>query len=155
MDFETQKMRDVHSVLVVLSTVIIWDVSALQFHISQSYPQSGVFFVNTSGKPYGPAAPQNIDLLIDFTSPTDRQSFLMPRKWRRMARFAVGRKKGVYRKKTYDQIVEEPDNIQDWLEREAKAHSLVLQAAGVRLLKTGQLNLDMSAVLPEALMEKK
>jgi hypothetical protein len=93
------------------------------------------------GKPIGPTAPQQVDLLIDFTGPGQRQGWFYARKLRRMARVAVGRNAGLFRKKIYDRVFDEnqdPSVPQEMLKKERFVQKKVLNLAGVSFVQTSE-----------------
>jgi hypothetical protein len=137
----------VKTIVVVLSSTSFMDQSALCYQIRASYPGAAVFFLNTSGTPFGPAVAGNVDLVIDFTSPQDRQSASLARKLKKRTRFLVGRKAGDFRIKAYTRLVEESDRS-DWLDQQIETQRQVLLAAGVRLSTQGPALRDLSHQLP-------
>ena len=148
--------ENVRSVLVVMSaTAMVFDRSALEFHITRAYPNSNVFFMTTSGKFFFPRTPKlpanNYDLLIDFTGPRQRQSIFLARKFRKLARVAVGRNAGMFRKRIYDRVFDDWKagvmQIQNRSDRERVAQKEVLKLAGVGFKPVGSLTPDLSKVI--------
>ncbi|MCC7443010.1 MAG: hypothetical protein IT285_15360 [Bdellovibrionales bacterium] len=149
---EGRRVPGVRTVLVVLSArAMVYDVEALRHRVLMAYPDSAVFFRSTSGRPLGVTSPQSVDLLIDFTGPGQRQGWFYSRKLRRMARFAVGRNAGLFRKGQYDRVFDEKApgaNIpRDLLEREARAQSEVLSLAGVAVVPAAGVTEDRSKTI--------
>lgn len=140
------------TVLVVLSAAgMVYDVEALRQKVLLAYPEAAVFFITTVGKPIGPAAPQNVDLLIDFTGPRQRQGLFFPKRFRRCARVAVGRDVGVFRKRIYDRVYDEGRNASklpaDTLARERIVQREVLKLAGIALVQSGDTPPDRGKVI--------
>lgn len=138
-----QRVEGVRFVLVILSSKgMVYDLSALRQKILLSYPDSTIFFQTTIGKFLGPASPQQVDLLIDFTGPGQREGLFHARKLRRMARFAVGRNAGFFRKRIYDRIFDEcasgSDVPNEMLQRERVVQRKVLNLAGVSFMQAGE-----------------
>lgn len=136
------RVPGVRTVLVVLSAAgMVFDIEALRQKILISYPDAAVFFQTTMGKPMGPSAPQHVDLLVDFTGPRQRQGWFAARKLRSLARMAVGRNAGLFRKRIYDKIYDEksPGNRvpTELLERERFVQKEVLALAGIAYVQTG------------------
>jgi hypothetical protein len=100
-----------------------------------------VFFLTTLGKPIGSPPPRQVDLLIDFTGPGQRQGWFFARKLRRMARAAVGRNAGLFRKRIYDKIYDEKAPSAtlstDVLERERQVQKRILNLSGVAFVQYG------------------
>jgi hypothetical protein len=139
---KVHRIPGVRTVLVVLSAKgMVFDLEALRQKILLSYPDSTVFFLTTLGKPVGPPPPRQVDLLIDFTGPGQRQGWFFARKLRRMARAAVGRNAGLFRKRIYDKIYDEkaPDSklSADVLERERQVQRRILNLSGVAFVQYG------------------
>jgi hypothetical protein len=136
------RVSGVKFVLVVLSARgMVFDLEAIRQKVVLSYPDVAVFFQTTMGKPIGPTAPQQVDLLIDFTGPGQRQGWFYARKLRRMARVAVGRNAGLFRKKIYDRIFDEnqdPSVPQEMLKKERFVQKKVLNLAGVSFVQTSE-----------------
>ncbi|OFZ80770.1 MAG: hypothetical protein A2583_12195 [Bdellovibrionales bacterium RIFOXYD1_FULL_53_11] len=135
------RVPGVRTALVVLSSrYMANDLGSLRQSISAAYPETAVFFFSTSGAPLGVSPPQRVDLVIDFTGPGQRQSFLLPVRLRRMARFAAGRAAGFFRRKFYDRIFDEktaqgvPSEL---LELEAYVQTRVLAIAGIPVAQSG------------------
>ena len=137
----------VKSVLVVLSSrAMLFDQSGLRNLISYAYPGAAVFFISTSGDPVGVEGPRKVDLLVDFTEPGARQSFLFAFKMRGLASHTVGRK-GSYFRKRYDRIFDEKADAglpRDYLERERVIQRKLLELAGISVVKQGGVTLDSS-----------
>jgi hypothetical protein len=141
----------VKTVLVVLSSKgMVYDVESLRQKIMLAYPNAAVFFLNTLGKPLGAQAPSRVDLLIDFTGPGERQGLFFARKLRRMARYAVGRNAGLFRKRIFDRVVDEKSRTlpQEMLERERLIQREVLHLAGVPFAPMGDTPPDRGKVTP-------
>jgi hypothetical protein len=136
-----QKIEGVKFVLVVLSARgMAYDVSALRQKILLSYPDSLVFLRSTGGTPLGPECPAKVDLLIDFTGPGQRQGWLYARKLRAMAKYAVGRNAGMFRRRIYDQVLDEQGNPEvptELLARERYVQKKLLNMAGVASFHAG------------------
>ena len=138
---------NVRTVLVILSAAaIVYDVESLRQKILMSYPDAAVFFQTTSGKALGSAAPKTVDLLIDFTGPGQRQGFLHAKKLRRIARVAVGRNAGLFRKNIYDKVFDEKAQKNmipsDVLKRERLVQREVMALAGVAIVPTAEVTED-------------
>lgn len=146
------RVPNVQFVLVVLSSAgLVFDKGALSQKIMASYPNGAVFFQNTDGNAIGPECPPHVDLLIDFTGPGQRQSLFFSKKLRKMARIAVGRNAGLFRKRIYDRIFDEkaqnskvPKEI---LQRERFVQRKVLNLAGVAFLQAGETPIDQSKTI--------
>jgi hypothetical protein len=141
--------QGIKNVLVVFSSLAqSFDEAALENLIHHAYPGSKVFFVSTSGHAIGPNAPGKVDLLIDFTQPGARQSFLFALKMRKKTRYAIGRKAGIYfRTSLYDRIYDEKndtDKPKDYLIGETWAQRKVLELAGVPVVRQGGVTPDRS-----------
>jgi hypothetical protein len=142
----SHRIPGVRTVLVVLSAKgMVYDIESLRQKILLSYPDSTVFFLTTLGKPVGSLPPRQVDLLIDFTGSGQRQGWFYARKLRRMARVAVGRNAGLFRKRIYDKIFDEksPDPAleklaaSDVLERERQVQKRILNLSGVAFVQYG------------------
>ncbi|MEO5969241.1 MAG: hypothetical protein ABIQ95_04890 [Bdellovibrionia bacterium] len=138
-----KRLPDVKFIVLVLSARgMVFDLDALRQKILLSYPDAAVFFQNTMGKPIGLEPPNKIDLLIDFTGPGQRQNWLLARKLRRMARVAVGRNAGLFRRKIYDRVFDETVDSagvpQEMLQRERFVQKKVLNLAGIAVFQTGE-----------------
>lgn len=135
------RVPQVKFVLVVLSAkAMVFDIEALRQKILLSYPDVAVFFQTTMGKPIKASPPQNVDLLIDFTGPGQRQGMFYPRKLKRMARVSVGRNAGLFRKRIYDRIFDEtkePGVPTELLAKERFVQRKVLELAGVSFVPAG------------------
>src|SRR4051812_16559514 len=128
---KSHRIPGVRTVLVVFSSRgMVFDIESLRQKILLSYPDSTVFFLTTQGKPVGSPPPRQLDLLIDFTGPGQRQGLFYARKLRGMARVAVGRNAGLFRKRIYDKIFDEkaPESTlaTDLLERERQIQKRIL-----------------------------
>jgi hypothetical protein len=136
------KVPGVRTVLVVISAKgMVYDVESLRQKILLSYADAAVFFMTTLGKPVGAAAPQHVDLLVDFTGPGQRQGLFYAKKLRRMARVAVGRNAGLFRKRIYDRVYDEKEKSgslpAEILQRERVVQREVLSLAGVAFVQAG------------------
>lgn len=141
------QVAGVKTVLVVLSSRgMVFDVESLRQKILLAYPEAAVFFRTTDGKSIGPEAPSRVDLLVDFTGPGQRQGLFYARKLRRMARVAVGRNAGFFRKKIYHRVFDEKAHAAtlpvESLEREREVQKMVLGLAGVAFAPVGDLPPD-------------
>ncbi len=142
------RVPGVRTVLVVLSSRgLVFDMESLKQKILLAYPEAAVFFRTTSGKPVGVATPRRVDLLIDFTSPGSRQGLFYARKLRSLARLAVGRHAGLFRKKIYDRTVDEKGVAlqslpKDSLDRERVVQRQVLEAVGIAVAPMGDIPAD-------------
>ena len=141
------RVKGVRFVLVILSSRgIVYDMESLRQKIVLSYPDVAVFFRNTCGSPIGPASPQYVDLLLDFTGPGQRQGLFYARKLRKMARFAVGRNAGFFRKRIYDRVFDElsqnSGTPSEMLQRERFVQKKVLNLGGVVFVQAGETHPD-------------
>jgi hypothetical protein len=134
----SNRFAGVRTILVVLSSKgMACDVDGLRSRIHGAYPDAAVFFMTTTGKTLGTPVQGHVDLLIDFTGPGQKQGLFFARKLRRMARFAVGRNAGLFRKKIYDRVIDEkaPANARlqgmTTMGREREVQRMVLALAGV------------------------
>ena len=148
----SQRLAGVRTILVVLSSQgMAFDVDGLRGLIHGAYPDAAVFFVTTSGKSLGTRVKGNVDLVIDFTGPRQRQGWFFARRLRRMARFAVGRNAGLFRKRIYDRVVDEstPENARlgrmTTMAREREVQRLVLARAGIASIPHSESDPDRSA----------
>ena len=142
------RVAGVRSVLVVLSSRgMVYDMGALRQKILLSYPDATIFFRTTIGKAVGAQCPSNVDLLIDFTGPRQRQGWFASKGLRRMARVAAGRNAGLFRKGSYDRVFDEkvspPGLPRELLERERYVQRKVLEMVGVSLSPMGDTNPDL------------
>ncbi len=144
------RVPNVSRVLVVLSSHgMVYDIESLRQKIVLTYPDAAVFFRTTSGKAIGRECPQQVELLIDLTGPRQRQGWFYSKKLRRMARFAVGRNAGLFRKGIYDRVFDEKDAAtasrlpKDLLEKERFVQRRVLELAGVALAQQGDALPDL------------
>lgn len=147
------RLNGVRNVLVVLSSRgMVFDMEALRQKILIAYPEAAVFFRTTDGTPIGSDAPEKVDLLIDLTGPGQRQPWCYSRKLRRMARFAVGRNAGFFRKKLYDRVYDEKKNVSqlptETLQRERFVQKHVLALAGVAFVQAGDSAPDRGKITP-------
>ena len=147
------RVSGVKFVLFVLSSGgLAYDREGLRQRVLFSYPDSVVFFHTTLGKPIGPSAPEQLDLVIDLTGPGQRQPLFYPRKLRRMARVVVGRNAGFFRKRIYDRVYDEKLNLAqlpaELLLREKFVQKKVLHLAGISLVETGDTPPDRGKSLP-------
>ena len=139
----SNRIPSVKIVLVVLSARgIVFDRDALRQQILLAYPEAAVFFQATVGKAIGQAAPEQVDLTIDFTGPRQRQGLFYAKKLRRQARFIVGRNAGLFRKRIYDRLFDEKANAAEvpteMLACERFVQKRVLELAGVAFLQAGE-----------------
>lgn len=150
-EIHSQKISGVGTVLVVLSSRgMVYDPEAIRQKILSVYPDAAVFFRNTDGKALGVSAPQKVDLLIDLTGQGQRQPWFYSRKLRKMARFAVGRDAGFFRKRIYDRVLEEApfrSKIRDILDYEQAVQREVFALAGIPMSRTGDLTEDLEKVI--------
>ena len=147
------RVSGVKFVLFVLSSGgLAYDREGLRQRALFSYPDSVVFFHTTLGKPIGPSAPEQLDLVVDLTGPGQRQSFFYPRKLRKMARVIVGRNAGFFRRRIYDRIFDEKKDEAslplESLHREKWIQKKVLHLAGISLVETGDTPPDRGKSLP-------
>lgn len=145
---KANRVPGVKTVLVVLSSKgVVYDSEALRQKIRQTYSDAKVYFLTTMGVAMGEKAPKNVDLLLDFTGPGERQSLFYAKKLRRMARVAVGRKAGLFRARIYDRVLDPSKDgaafSKDILERERHAQKLVLEQAGITLFQYGDTPADV------------
>lgn len=141
-DVVEHRVQDVHTVVVVLSSRgMTLDMEALRNEISLTYPGTAIFFLTPLGLPVGAAPPRQIDLVIDFTGPNQRQKWLLARGLKSRARVVVGRNAGYFRKSLYDRIFDEKDPKlglpAEMMERERRVQSEVLRLAGISQVRTG------------------
>lgn len=142
------RIPNVRTVLVVLSSDgMVYDVESLRQKVHLAYPEAAVFFLATHGEPIGVSAPGKVDLLIDLTGPGQRQALFFARKLRRMAKFAVGRNAGLFRKGSYDRVFDEKSSAteipKDTLARERVVQREVLTLAGVPFAPQGDALPDL------------
>ena len=147
-----QRIPGVRSVLVVLSSAgMVFDLDSLRQKIKLGYPEATVYFMNTQGQAVDTLLPSHIDLLIDFTGPKSRQGVFFAKRLRRMARVAVGRNVGLFRKRIYDRVLnEKADSKQtstDSLERERKTQRNVMALAGIAFVQSGDTPLDRAKTI--------
>jgi hypothetical protein len=142
-----EKVPQVKTVVVLLSTrSMAYDRSALTQKIQLTYPESKVFFMTTFGLAVGPTAPEQIDLLIDFTGPGQKHKRMLARSLRSRTRVAVGRDAGFFRLFIYDRVVSESKETlpDDLLARESIVQRMVLRLAGIPLSQKGELLVDLA-----------
>jgi hypothetical protein len=147
------RIPGVRTVLFVLSSRgMVFDTESLRQKVLLAYPEATVFFMTTMGKPVGATSPRQVDLLIDFTGPRQRQGWFFARKLRSMARVAVGRNAGLFRKGLYDRIFDEkqpsaslPGGLPtELLERERFVQKQVLSLVGITIVQAGDTPKDRS-----------
>jgi hypothetical protein len=143
-----KRLTGVRFILVVLSARgMVYDLTALRQKILQSYPEAALFFQNTLGKPIGLPAPEQVDLLIDFTGPGQRQGWFYARSLRKKARVAIGRNAGWFRKRSYDRVYDEVAHAEEvpseLLQRERFVQKKVLSLAGVSVLHAAETPADL------------
>lgn len=141
-DVLSQRIPAVQTVLIVFSSRgMVFDRDSLTQKVKWAYPNAQVFFLTTRGKRLGPKAPKQVDLLLDFTGPGQKQGFLLARKLRRMARFAVGRNAGFFRKRIYDRVFDETSKPgalpKELLQKERFVQRKLMGMAGVALVQAG------------------
>lgn len=144
-----QRIPGVRTVLVVLSAAgMVYDIESLRQKVRLSYPEAAVFFLTTQGKPIGVAPPQQLDLLLDFTGPRQRQGLFFAKRLRRMARVAVGRNAGLFRARIYDRVFDEKADSSrvpsEMLARERLVQKEVLALAGIAFVQAGDTPQDRS-----------
>lgn len=145
---KSSKIPGVRTVLVVLSSRgMVFDVQSLRFNILATYPDAVVFFKSTIGIDLDSRCPDSIDLLIDLTGPGQKQGLFYSKTLRKMARFAVGRNCGLFRRGAYDRVLDEKKELQnptlDLLDRERIAQKKVLALAGVSVSPCGEVSVDL------------
>lgn len=148
-----KRVPGVRTVLVILSaTGMVYDIESLRQKVLLSYPDAAVFFRMTCGDAIGSTAPHQIDLLIDFTGPGQRQGLFYAKKLRRMARVAVGRNAGLFRRRIYDRVFDESGRTTslpvETLERERQVQKEVLNLAGVAFVQMGDTPPDRGKSIP-------
>lgn len=152
----SKRLSHIRTVLVVLSSMgMVFDIEALRQKILLAYPQASVFFRTTLGLDVGAATPDKVDLVIDFTGPRERQNPFYARKLRKMARVAVGRNAGFFRKSIYDQVFDEKAASpqasalpKDKLERERVVQKEVLALVGIGFVQAGDSAPDRGKLTP-------
>lgn len=150
---KSNRITGVKSVLVMLSSRgMVFDTDSLTQKILMAYPDAVVFFRTTMGKSVGADCTDKVDLLIDFTGPGQRQGIFYAQKLRRMARLAVGRNAGFFRKKIYDRIFDEKERDaelpRELLERERWIQRRLLELAGVAFVQAGDTAPDRGKITP-------
>jgi hypothetical protein len=143
----SNRVPGVRTVLVVLSAAgIVYDIESLRQKVHLSYPDAAVFFQTPGGKGVGAIAPKQVDLLVDFTGPGQREPFFFARRLRKNARVAVGRTSGFLRKRIYDKVYDEKAHSaelpREMLARERVVQKEVLHLAGVAFSPSGDTGLD-------------
>lgn len=141
----SQKIDGAKTILIVLSSrAMALDRASLTQKVMTVYPQAAVFFRTTQGKPIGVPSPSQVDLLINFAGPRERQGFFFSRKLKKMGVVTVGRKKG------YQRVFQEPERFDsiDMLARERIAQREVLALAGVPLFPSGDALPDRGKLTP-------
>ncbi len=136
---QSNRFAGIRTILVVFSSSgMAFDQDGLRSLIVATYPDAAVFFMTTQGKCLGARVQGHVDLLVDFTAPGNRQGWFFARRLRRMARFAVGRNAGLFRKRIYDRVFDEKEASNasrleklSTLAREREASRQVLALAGV------------------------
>jgi hypothetical protein len=142
-------VKDVRTILVVMSSfAVAFDRDAMVQKLLLVYPDSAVFFKTTSGKAIGSACPEKVDLLVDLTGPGQRQGWFYSKKLRRMARFAVGRNAGLFRKKIYNKVFNEKQNglplPRELVLKEHFVQNKVFELVGVSMASSANVTLDRS-----------
>lgn len=145
--FRNSRIPGVRTVLIVLSARgLVYDTEALRQKVLLAYPEAAVFFVSTQGKALGASCPREVDLLIDFSGPGQRQKLFFAKKLRRMARVAIGRNAGLFRKRIYDRVFDESSATAalsgEMIERERQIQREVLHLAGIALAQAGDTPVD-------------
>ncbi len=148
-----KRINNIRTVLVMLSsTGMVFDIESLRQKVILAYPQAAVFFRTTQGKAMGSESPDKVDLLIDFTGPRERQGLFYARTLRKIARVAVGRNAGFFRKSSYDHVFDErAPGVKlpsDKLERERVVQREVLSLAGIAFVQAGDSAPDRSKITP-------
>jgi sensor histidine kinase YesM len=148
----SNRSAGVKTVLVVLSAQgMVFDTESLRQKILLAYPEAAVFFRTTSGSAVGVSSPDHVDLLIDFTGPGQRQGLFYARKLRSVARVAVGRNAGFFRKSIFDRLYDEKVNRAklplDLLTKERFVQKEVLALAGVPLAQMGDVPTDQGKTI--------
>jgi hypothetical protein len=142
----TQRVPGTKTVLVVISARgMVFDIESMRHKIVQAYPEAQVFFRTTLGIAVGQKSPKRVDLLIDFTGPRQRQAWFHDRALRKIARMAVGRNAGLFRKKLYDRVFDESAQAElprDVLARERYVQRKVFESAGVTITQQGDAGPD-------------
>lgn len=139
---KSKRVPGVKTVLIVLSSsAIVFDRDSLRQKVLTAYPGATVFFATQSGDSVGPAAPRQVDLLIDMTGPGSREGLFAARKWRARTRVAVGRNAGFFRKRVYDRLIDEKASGSrfpaEQIARERVVQREVLGLAGIALGASG------------------
>ena len=142
---------EVRAVLVILSAMgMVYDRDAIRQKMLLVYPNAAIFFNNPNGTPCGVSSPQYVDVLIDLTAHSHKQSWWYVRNLRRMARFAVGRDVGLFRRKLYDRVVAQDKNqnkSSDWFESECRIQKQLFALAGISLDASGDTTYDLSRTI--------
>ena len=142
-----QRVPGTKTVLVVISARgMVYDIESMRHKIVQAYPEAQVFFRTTLGIAVGQKSPKKVDLLIDCTGPRQRQAWFHDRALRKIARMAVGRNAGMFRKKIYDRVfdesTQEAELPRDVLARERYVQRKVFESAGVTITQQGDVGPD-------------
>jgi len=143
------RIPGVRTVLVVLSAAgMVFDMESLRQKIVLSYPEASVFFITTHGNSMGPESPDEVDLLIDFTGPGQRQSLFFAKMLRNFSRVAIGRNAGLFRKKIYDRVFDEKSpevkSVIESFSREEFVQKNVLALAGVPFVRSSGATPDLA-----------
>jgi hypothetical protein len=149
----SHRIPGVRTVLVILSAAgMVFDVESLRQKILISYPDAAVFFLTTCGKSIGALPPAQVDLLIDFTGPGQRQGLFYAKKLRKLARVTAGRNAGLFRKKIYDRVFDEKSRVKELpaevMARERIIQRAVLEMAGVAFVPAGDTPQDRGKITP-------
>jgi len=147
------QLESVKLVLIVLSSRgMAFDLEALRQMVVSTYPDAAVFFETPLGKTIGPHCPDHVDLLIDFTGPRERQRFCSARRYRRLAKLAVGRNASYYRRNKYDRVFDEfskrGSTPVDLLDRERFVQKNLLKLAGIPVVQKNETPPDRGKIVP-------
>ncbi len=143
-------------ILVILSAKgMPYSIEFLMKIILCSYPNSVIFFQTTSGQMIKAKTPEKIDLVVDFTGPRQRQKKILPRQWKNMTRFIVGRNWGSFRKHYYDRVLNEASNHfylpEKMLQYEKWVQRKVLGLAGIGWAQTSEIPKDQGKTIARTL----
>lgn len=142
------KLSSIKTVLIVLSArALAFDRESLSSKVKAAYPGSQVFFVSTLAKAIGDVAPEQIDLVIDFTGPRQRHKWFFARKLRSRAKYLIGRNAGFFRPYSYDKIFDEfvePGVPEDPVHKERFVQTRILECVGIPVTQRGSLLQDAS-----------
>ena len=143
------RFPNVKSILVIFSSRgMVFDRGSLLQKLHAAYPSATVFFQTTALKSVGVDCPNQIDLLIDFTGPGQRQGWLAARGLRKKARHAVGRNAGLFRKRIYDRVFDEKAQAAsvpvEILQKERFVQKEVLALSGVPFAPVSEALDDLS-----------